>query len=880
MTFESPALRRLYPFESHWLDIDGSRLHYLDEGAGDPVVMVHGNPTWSFYFRHLIHALRPTHRVIAPDHIGCGLSDKPDARTYRYTLERRVRDLRALLDHLDLRRRITFVLHDWGGMIGTACALRRLDAVARVVYLNTAAFLLPPGKRLPWQLALIRNFPPAGKLLVQGLNAFARGAVHRATTRRLPADVRRAYLAPYDSWAHRVATLRFVQDIPLRPGDPSYELARWTDDNLVRLRDKPVFIGWGRRDFVFDDAFLAEWRRRLPQAEVHTFPDAGHYVLEDARDELIPRIVSFVTAATDCPPSAGRESRAHAPDREHGKHTPQVVPVAHARRVCNIATRLQQAAGQLPDVPAIVTLAPHRSGGLLPDRLTFAELDRAAATLAGGLGRIGLRPGMRTIVMIRPGPELFALTFALFRVGAVPVLIDPGMGRRNLVACLARIEAEAFIGIPLAHLLRRLHPAAFRSVRIGVTLGRRWLWGGWRLADLLRGHDRRDDPAPTTAEDVAAILFTSGSTGPAKGVVYTHGIFDAQVRYLREQFHFQPGDIDLATFPLFALFDAALGSTAVIPDMDASRPGSADPRRIIDAIEQMRCTRMFGSPALLERVSRWGRAHAVTLPSLRRIITAGAPVQPRLLEDVSGLLTGDAEIFTPYGATESLPVASIGSREILDQTAEITARGGGTCVGRPLPGMRVRIIAIRDDPIASWDDTREMPAGEIGEIVVSGPVVTHAYFRQPAATEAAKIRDGATIWHRMGDVGYFDEHGRLWFCGRKAHRVETVAGPLYTVCCEAVFNRHPHVRRTALVGVGPRGHQRPVICVELERGRRGKRRPEWKQIVGQLRDLGRAHAHTRAIDTFLLHPGLPVDVRHNAKIFREKLALWAAEQLR
>jgi len=567
---------------------------------------------------------------------------------------------------------------------------------------------------------------------------------------------------------------------------------------------------------------------------------------------------------------------------------------AGARSV-NIAAHLSEMARRYPDKAAVihaVGAGPHRQA-------TFRELDELSDRYAFGLREAGLKRGMRAILMVRPSVELFALTFALFKIGGVPVLIDPGMGRKNLVECLADVEAEAFIGIPLAHVLRLMYRRAFRDARVLVTVGRRWFWGGLTLGDLARsdsshiGLDIADksnvninttagtEPgrylaAETHSDETAAILFTSGSTGPAKGVVYTHGIFDAQVRYLQSQFGYGPDEVDLASFPLFALFDAALGMTAVIPDMDASKPGSADPRKLIDAINKYKCTHMFGSPALLDRLSRHGVAEGVKTPSLRRVITAGAPVQPALLERMQRLLPDDGEVFTPYGATEALPVSSIGSREILSQTKELTARGGGTCVGRPVEDMTVRVIEIADEPIETWEQARELEPGEIGEIAVKGPVVTREYFRRPEHTRAAKIREGDAIVHRMGDVGYFDEQGRLWMCGRKNHRVITENGTLFTIPCEAIFNQHPGVRRSALVGVGPAGRQTPVICVELESDIDNNE----EGLPEELLELARANELTRDISTYLLHQSFPVDVRHNAKIFREKLALWAAEQLR
>ncbi len=286
----------LYPFEGHFLDLDGLRYHYLDEGQGESVVMVHGNPTWSFYYRHLVMALRGSYRTIVPDHIGCGLSDKPDDSRYAYGLERRVRDLEALLDHLQLDHDLTLVVHDWGGMIGMAYAVRHPERVRRLVILNTAAFHLPASKALPWPLRLCRN-TALGAYLVRGLNLFCRGAAltscHRhPLPRRHPGGLCRAY----NSWANRIAVLRFVQDIPLQRGDPCYDQVSAVQDGLERLRDVPMLVCWGEKDFVFDGHFLAEWQRRFPEAEVHPIPDAGHYVLEDAAEEIIPWIRRFLLA--------------------------------------------------------------------------------------------------------------------------------------------------------------------------------------------------------------------------------------------------------------------------------------------------------------------------------------------------------------------------------------------------------------------------------------------------------------------------------------------------------------------------------------------------------------------------------------------------------
>jgi len=285
----------LYPFESHWLKLDKLRLHYLDEGNGEAVVAVHGNPTWSFYYRDLVRDLRSDYRVIVPDHIGCGLSDKPSDDVYEYTLERRIGDFSRLIDDLGLDD-INLVVHDWGGMIGLGWAVRNPERIKRLVILNTAAFHLPKSKSFPWQLWLVRD-TPLGPLMVRGFNAFARGATRAACTRKnLSKEVRDAYCAPYDSWADRIATLRFVQDIPLGPGDPGYDIVSDTAARLEVFRERPVLVCWGDKDFVFDHHFLVEWQRILPGADVHRFADCGHYILEDASEEIIPLIRQFLAA--------------------------------------------------------------------------------------------------------------------------------------------------------------------------------------------------------------------------------------------------------------------------------------------------------------------------------------------------------------------------------------------------------------------------------------------------------------------------------------------------------------------------------------------------------------------------------------------------------
>ena len=544
----------------------------------------------------------------------------------------------------------------------------------------------------------------------------------------------------------------------------------------------------------------------------------------------------------------------------------------------NIAASLPEMAHRRPLAPAVYfPQGKDRRGRVAYTHYTFAQLDGESNRIAHGLEAVGIRRGTRTVLMVPPSLDFFALTFALFKVGAVPVLVDPGMGMKNLKACLAEAEPEAFIGIAKAHVARLALGWGKDSLRILLTVGRRLGWGGKSLTDF-DAYPADYVMAATAPEETAAILFTSGSTGVPKGAIYSHGNFLAQVEMLRSLYGIEPGEIDLPTFPLFALFAPALGMTSVIPDMDFTRPGSVDPRKIITAIESFGVTGMFGSPALINRVGRYGQAQGTRLPSLRRVISAGAPVPAQVLERFANLLDGDARIFTPYGATEALPVCSIDHREILDQTRALTDQGRGVCVGQPVPGITVEVIAIDDAPIATWDERLKVAEGVIGEIVVKGPQVTTTYVNRPESTSLAKMADpDGGFYHRMGDLGYRDAAGRLWFCGRKAHRVVTSEATLFTIPCEAVFNTHPQVFRSALVGIGEPGRQRPVICIELEKGTAKSEHP---RIRRELLELGARHTLTAGILELLFHPAFPVDIRHNAKIFREKLAIWAQEQRR
>ncbi|MBK8477833.1 MAG: AMP-binding protein [Opitutaceae bacterium] len=621
--------------------------------------------------------------------------------------------------------------------------------------------------------------------------------------------------------------------------------------------------------------------------------------------------------------------------------------------IVNVARHLWAQAAQQPTAPALrIPTGTARDGSIRYTTLSFAELAAEADAWAWRLARAGVQRGDRVLVLVRPGLPLIAAVFALFKLGAPPIVIDPGMGRRNLLECVLRSQPRILLGITRAQVASLLFRTSFHSVR-------RRLWvSGNPTHRLARGPIPVFPFAPTQADDLAAILFTSGSTGAPKGVCYEHGMFEAQVRLVRATYGIAPGEVDLSILPVFALFNPALGMTTVVPRLDPTRPAAADPAHLVQAIRQNKISTSFGSPIIWSKIARHCADRGLTLPGMRRILLAGAPVPPTLFALLRRVCPG-AALHSPYGATEALPVTSVSADEIIGprgaaQTpstepqipeskiqkkpnrenpipgqkpaasafgigdlepgiscaAQLTLRGRGTCVGRPVTEMQVRVIAIVDGPIATLAEARELPRGETGEIIVRGPVVTTAYDLLPDATARAKIQtpnpkpqiaqesgrapetqpppaagfgvwdlaleisapSGAAIWHRMGDAGYLDADGRLWFCGRVAERIETPHGTLFADCVEPIFNQHARVFRTALIGFGPRGKQVAALAVECWPDQRPRSTAAKRALGRELRELGAAHPHTNLVRLFYFVDRFPVDVRHNAKIHRHQLA--------
>ena len=551
-------------------------------------------------------------------------------------------------------------------------------------------------------------------------------------------------------------------------------------------------------------------------------------------------------------------------------------------QINNVGMTLAETAARIPDHIAVA--APAKKGQKHPpiayETITFADLEAQSNQIANTIMGLGIRPGTRLSLMVPPSLEFVSLVFGLFKAGIVVILIDPGMGRKNMISCLAAAKPEGIVGIRLAHIARFIFRRRFPDCVHNILVGSR-RWPGCKSLQslMVTAAPSLTAPPPCTRDAEAAIIFTTGSTGPPKGVLYRHGNFIEQAAQIRDQFSIAPGGADVSGFPLFALFNSAMGVTTVFPEMDPTRPAEVSPPIILDAAEQFKATQSFGSPALWNTVATFCEKEKVKLPSIRRVFTAGAPVPPHVLARVKKSIAADGEIHTPYGATEALPVASNSATVVLGETAAKTNLGGGTCVGNHFEKMNWKVIKISDEPITDFAQVIELPQGEIGELIVRGPVVTTEYVTQTEANAFHKIIDGDSFWHRMGDVGYLDDQDRFWFCGRKSHRVKTAGGTMFTVRCEAIINTHPGIYRSALVGIGGKDNQEPVIVAEPWPQHWPATKERRDRLAKELTGLCAQHELTKSIETVLIRKALPVDIRHNSKIFREQLGPWAAKEL-
>jgi acyl-CoA synthetase (AMP-forming)/AMP-acid ligase II len=730
--------------------------------------------------------------------------------------------------------------------------VRRPADVERLVYFNTtlAEMALLPG--------MIRRAaaPVIGRLLTQDTMQFLKLLTSFGVVQAIPEEVKRGYLRPYRSRAGRRAIWGFVQDIPFSPSHPTAPLM---DDMVARLpvlADTPVKIIWGMKDPCFHPGILRQVAARFPQADVVRVPDASHLVLEDAPGRSIAAIREFLGPAPVVAPAAT---------------APPLTAAASRVSAGGLYEALRSAATAMPWVSAVTKVSfPRWRATPQYDTLDFGSLAARIDAYEHGLMEAGLRAAERVIMLVTPGADFLALSYAVMGRGAVPVFIDPGMGVDAVVACMREAEPSGFIGVPRAHLLRLKAGELFRSLRFSVVAGRFPPCGAMRLCDLRRPSAAPPTPVPRGDADPALVAFTSGATGRPKGVVFTNRMLSEQLAVFRGQFGFRGGDQDLPLLPVFSLFTAALGVGSIFPPLDPSRPLSLVPSQIIRVMRDLGNQTSFGSPALWSKIGEYCRQTGATLPQLRRVFMAGAPVSQTTIDLVKAACP-QAESFTPYGATEALPV-TIASADDLWQDRPVLAVTGeqGTPVGRAIEGVALRVVQpLTGQPVMPLIDC---PERVIGEIVVSGDTVSREYLRRPEATATSKIHDGDRVWHRMGDMGYLDAAGHLYFCGRKAHVVSTPDRTFHSVPVENVFNRHPQVRRSALIEVAGG----PALAIEPASW---PLTPQARQtLAAELRAVGVGDPVTAAIQRFYFHQSFPVDARHNAKIFRDRLGAWAANQ--
>ncbi|HVK35306.1 MAG TPA: alpha/beta fold hydrolase [Microlunatus sp.] len=821
------------------------------------MLCLHGNPTWSYLWRRFLAAAPPGWRVIAPDQLGMGWSERLDRPR---TLAERIDDLGRLTAALQVTGPVVAVAHDWGGPVLLGWAERHRDLLAGIVLTNTGV-TLPADTAPPGLITLARS-----RLLLETVCARTPAFV-RATTAlsrpALPKSVRDAFASPYALPVRRIAVRDFVADIPLESGHPSRATLDGVVDGLAELAELPALLVWGPRDPVFSIRYLHDLRRRLPRADVQLYPRASHLVAEDAPQ-----------AATDVWDWV-RASVVAKPDE-----TPHAAAAESSTPGRPLWEGLLDRADD--DGIAIAELGPKA----VPP-ISFTDLEQRIADLSAGLERAGVRPGQRVALLIRPGIELTVAVYACWRVGAAIVVADAGLGLRNLGRALRSADPDHLIAIPaglLAATALRIPGARIVAGELPAALRRRCrathsLTELRDLGALSRPQGAGSPPTTGTSQhserwgspdDEAAVLFTSGATGPAKGVVYRHRQLRAQLDLVRTVCDLRPGARLVAAFPPFALYGPALGVAAAVPDMDPTKPGTLTATGLAEAVAAVEATVVFASPAALRNVA--ATAAGLT-PELRRdlggvrtLLSAGAPVPLSLLREIQALLP-NAELHTPYGMTEALPATDITLGEIEQAVADAGLEANGVCVGRPLPGVRLAVDPL--DAAGRPTGALETATGVTGEICVAAAHVKDHYDRLWSTQQRSATPAG---WHRTGDVGHLDQRGRLWVEGRLVHVIAGPAGPVTPVGIEQRVEAVPDVELAAAVGVGPTGTQQTVVVVVAT-----------GHPTAPLADPGLAAAVRAAaavpVAAVLVTDRLPVDIRHASKIDRTAVARWAEHVL-
>ncbi len=844
--FSTFAISKLLPFKSNYLEVAGYKMHYLDEGSGPIVVALHGNPTWCFYYRNLITELRQHFRIIVPDYIGCGLSDHPEDKHFRAI--HRIEQLDEFLSKLGINK-LSLIMHDWGGPIGTGWAVRNISKVERLVFLNTT---LTETDALPRVIKMAAK-GWIGRYITKYSMRFLKLTTDFGVVHKLSKEIKQGYYYPYRSSKRRTAICDFVSDIPFDSSYPSYGDLMDMAGRLADLRSVPVKIIWGLKDPCFHREMLNKVAKHFPQAEVVEIPEASHLVLEDAPQIVCPAVKSFLL---DPAPRSGTAVSNMAPSYELQPN--------------RFFKSFSEHAQKSPSADAAIV--PWFFGEMVTyNHISFRDLQLLVNKYQRGLAELGLQRGDKVIMLVSPGVDFLALSYAVMGRGAIPVFLDPGMGKENLLNSIEHVKPAAFIGSPKAQVLRWLKRSLFAGIKFHLTASEWFYTGGPTLSYLKKFSSFPPDPVQGTG--VALIAFTSGATGVPKGVIYTDEMVDAQLQIFKDSFGIQPLNKDLPLLPIFSLFNLALGVCSVFPPVDPSKPLELSPSKIVKIINDLNVDYSFGSPTLWRKIGEYCLRSTDKLPSIRTILMAGAPVPPETVVLVKNYLP-NGEVYTPYGATEALPVTFVSGEDILTHQSVPALTGElGTFVGRAVSGLEVKIISESDERLS---ETVSLPPLQIGEIVVRGKNVSSEYLDLPRSNELSKIPTSSGLWHRMGDMGYLDKIGNLYFCGRKSHIVKWQGKVFYSIPVERVFNQHPKVRRSALIalarssGIG--------IAIEPYPQHMPSSTDERDKFIEELLQLGAANPLTASLANIFFFPSFPVDSRHNAKIFRDKLGEMASRE--
>lgn len=846
---EAELIKKHLPFKSHYITISGHQMHYIDEGKGPVVLLLHGNPTWCFYYRNLIQELKSQFRVIAPDFIGMGLSDHPKNTHFRAA--DRIEHLQEFIDSLKLER-FAVVMHDWGGSIGSGIAVRNASKIDRLIYLNTT---LTVTESLP-KIIKTAASPLIGKFLTMHTRRFLKLTTEVGVSKKLDKEVKKCYLLPYKTRARRSAIWDFVDDIPFTSQHPSYSSMLELASRIPDLADVPVQIIWGLKDPCFHREMLNHVAALFPQARVLEIPEASHLVLEDSPELVSSTIKNFLllSYADAMQPIFSESDRFDEHDGINALF----------------------AAFHLTAENSLYSFAAIRPSFLIDDvkysQINYKDIKKLINKYQRGLVRLGLKSGDKVLMLVSPGIDFLALAYSVMGRGAIPVFLDPGMGRKKLIDCIEELQPDGMIASPKAFLLKLVKRDIFKNLKFQVAATEWFLGKGVSLSYLKKFADQALPPAP--ANGTVLIAYTSGGTGCPKGVIYNNEMIEEQLRIFREDFGLQSGKKDLPLLPIFSLFNLALGVTSVFPPLNPAKPLDLEPQKIVQIINDLGVDYSFGSPTLWRKIAEYCFRSRKNLISLKKIFMAGAPVPKRTIELLQETMVA-GEIYTPYGATEALPITLITGDEILLTQPEVAAAGEqGTLVGKPVSAVELKIVQAMDSITDKFSELRELSNYQIGEVIVQGKNVSKAYLSE-AATKKNKISDGEKTWHFVGDMGYRDSKGNLYFCGRKAHIVSNQQATYYSVPCEYIFNQHPKVYRTALVELS---NSEPAIVVEPLPEHWPDSAGLKKNFVQELKELGSKHSYTQSIQRFFFHSNFPVDGRHNAKIFRDQLGIWASEQ--